>query len=65
MDKLDLSLGVIPSMSVIIVRNAVPIFENGHGWSDDEGDIPATLDTTYSIASATNPITAAAIIAEA
>ncbi len=56
---------LIPSMSVIVLQDGVPIFEKAYGWSDDEGDTPATLDTTYSIASVTKPITAAAIIAEA
>lgn len=55
----------IPSMSIIVLRNGEPIFEKAYGWSDDEGDTPATLDTTYSIASVTKPITAAAIILEA
>ncbi|WP_341712141.1 serine hydrolase domain-containing protein [Erythrobacter sp.] len=56
---------LIPSMSVIVLKNGRPIFEKAYGWSDDEGDTPATLDTTYSIASVTKPIAAAAIIAEA
>lgn len=56
---------LIPSMSVIVLQDGTPIFEKAYGWSDDEGDTPATLDTTYSIASVTKPITAAAIIAEA
>ena len=52
-------------MSVIVLRDGEPIFEKAYGWSDDEGDTPATLDTTYSIASVTKPIAAAAIILEA
>jgi len=52
-------------MSVIVLRDGKPIFERAYGWSDDEGVTPATLDTTYSIASVTKPITAAAIILEA
>ena len=56
---------LIPSMSVMVLQNGVPIFEKAYGWSDDEGDTPATLDTTYSIASVTKPITAAAIVLEA
>lgn len=55
----------IPSLSVIVLRDGEPIFEKAYGWSDDEGDTPATLDTTYSIASVTKPITATAIILEA
>ncbi|WP_397505581.1 serine hydrolase domain-containing protein [Qipengyuania sp. R86523] len=55
----------IPSLSVIVLQDGVPIFEKAYGWSDDEGDTPTTLDTTYSIASVTKPITAAAIIIEA
>lgn len=35
------------------------------GWSDDEGETPSSLDTTFSIASVTKPIVATALIAEA
>lgn len=56
---------LIPSLSVMVLRDGVPIFEKAYGWSDDEGETPATLDTTYSIASVTKPIAASAIIAEA
>ncbi|MGB3472917.1 MAG: serine hydrolase domain-containing protein [Erythrobacter sp.] len=56
---------LVPSMSVMVLRDSGPIFEKAYGWSDDEGETATTLDTTYSIASVTKPVAAAAIISEA
>jgi CubicO group peptidase (beta-lactamase class C family) len=55
----------IPSLSVAILRDGELLWEKAYGWSDDEGETAATVDTTYSIASVTKPIVATALIAEA
>ncbi len=55
----------IPSLSVAILRDGKLLWEKAFGWSDDEGETAATVDTTYSIASVTKPIVATAIISEA
>jgi CubicO group peptidase (beta-lactamase class C family) len=55
----------IPALSAAVLRDGELLWEKAYGWSDDEGDVAATVDTTYSIASVTKPIAATAIIAEA
>lgn len=55
----------IPALSVAILRDSELLWEKAYGWSDDEGEIAATAHTTYSIASVTKPIAAAAILSEA
>lgn len=54
----------VPALSAAIVRDGEILWEKAYGWSDDEGEVDATVDTTFSIASVTKPIAAAAIIAE-
>lgn len=53
-----------PSLSAVIVRNGAIVWEGYFGTYDDEGEIPTTADTTYSIASVTKSIAATAILAE-
>ncbi len=55
----------IPALAVAIVRDGAILWEKAYGWSDDEAEVPATTDTTFSIASVTKPIAAVAILAEA
>lgn len=55
----------IPALSVAIVRDGKVLWEKAYGWSDDEGETAATVDTTFSIASVTKPIVATALISEA
>lgn len=55
----------IPALSAVIVRDGRIAWEKAYGTSDDEGDVPATLDTVFWIASVTKPIAATAILAEA
>jgi len=55
----------IPALAVAIVRDGRILWEKAYGWSDDEAEVPATTDTTFSIASVTKPIAAVAILAEA
>ena len=53
-----------PAMSALIVKDGAIAWESYLGWSDDEGDIPTSPQTTYYIASVTKPIAATAIHAE-
>lgn len=55
----------IPALTATIVRDGAILWEKAYGFSDDEGEIPTTLDTTFSIASVTKPIAATAILQEA
>lgn len=55
----------IPALSAVILRDGKIVWEHAYGYSDDEGDVPATPDTTFAIASVTKPIAAAAILREA
>lgn len=53
-----------PSLSAVIVKDGRIAWEGYFGTYDDEGELPTTADTTYSIASVTKPIAATAILAE-
>ena len=55
----------IPALTAIIVADGNVVWEKAYGFSDDEGEIPATTETTFSIASVTKPIAATAILREA
>ncbi len=55
----------IRALTAVIVRDGEIVWEQALGTSDDEGDVPATMDTTFGIASVTKPIAATAILAEA
>jgi CubicO group peptidase (beta-lactamase class C family) len=55
----------IPALAATILRDGEVLWEKAYGWSDDEGEVAATPDTTFSIASVTKPIAAAALLAEA
>ena len=54
-----------PALTVAILKNQRVLWEKAYGFSDDEGEIPTTIDTTFSIASVTKPIAATAILKEA
>ena len=54
----------IPALSAVIVQDGAILWQKAYGFSDDEGEIPATVDTTFSIASVTKPIAATAILRE-
>lgn len=54
----------IPALSAVVIVDGSILFEKAYGFSDDEGEIPATPDTTFSIASVTKPIAATAILRE-
>jgi len=55
----------IPALSAVILRDGEILWEKAYGFSDDEGEVPATPDTTFKIASVTKPIAATAILREA
>lgn len=55
----------IRALTAVIVKDGEIAWEQALGTSDDEGDLPATMDTTFGIASVTKPIAATAILAEA
>ena len=55
----------IPAMTAVILRDGEVVMEFAGGTSDDEGEVPTTIDTTFKIASVTKPLAATAILAEA
>lgn len=55
----------IPALTAAIVRNGAIVWEKAYGFSDDEGEVPTSIETTFSIASVTKPIAATAILREA
>ena len=55
----------IPALTAVIVRDGQVAWSGAYGWSDDEGETPTAMETTFSIASVTKPIAAIAILAEA
>lgn len=55
----------IRALTALIVKDGEILWQQALGTSDDEGEIPATMDTTFSIASVTKPIAATAILREA
>lgn len=55
----------IRALTAVIVKDGDIVWEQALGTSDDEGDVPTTMDTTFGIASVTKPIAATAILAEA
>jgi CubicO group peptidase (beta-lactamase class C family) len=54
--------GDIPSIAVAVVKDGKIIWEEGFGWADRERQVRATVHTAYSLASATKPITATAVM---
>ncbi len=54
----------IPTLTAVVVSDGAILWEKAYGFADDEGEIPATIDTTFSIASVTKPIAATAILRE-
>jgi CubicO group peptidase (beta-lactamase class C family) len=52
-----------PSLAVAVARDGQILWAEGFGYADRERRIPATPDTRYSLASASKPITATAVMA--
>ncbi len=55
----------IRALTAVIVKDGEIVWEQALGTSDDEREVPTTMDTTFGIASVTKPIAATAILAEA
>lgn len=51
-----------PSISYAVIKNKQVLISEALGWSDDEGDVSSTLDTTYFIASVTKPMAGIAFL---
>lgn len=45
-----------PNLSYAVIINNKIVLSEALGWSDDEGEVTSTLDTTYFIASVTKPL---------
>ena len=54
--------GSTPSVTVAVAQHGKIIWEEGFGWADREKKIPATPQTTYSLASVSKPFTATALM---
>ena len=52
----------VPSLAVAVAKGGKIIWEEGFGWADREGRIPANEHTTYSLASISKPITATGLM---
>jgi len=52
----------VPSLAVAVAKGGKIIWEEGFGWADREGRVPATEHTTYSLASISKPITATGLM---
>ena len=52
----------IPSVSIAVARRGRVIWERSFGWADREKQVKASPDTVYSLASATKPMTATALL---
>jgi len=52
----------VPSLAVAVARGGKIIWEEGFGWADRAGRIPATEHTMYSLASISKPITATGLM---
>ncbi|MEZ5330805.1 MAG: serine hydrolase domain-containing protein [Thermoanaerobaculia bacterium] len=55
----------IPALVAVVVEDGAIAWESAWGTADDEGEVPATPDTVFWIASVTKPLAATAILAEA
>src|SRR5215831_20412103 len=52
----------LPSIAVAVSRDGKVLWEEGFGWADREGRVPATEHTLYPLASISKPITATALM---
>lgn len=55
--------GTVPSLAIAIAKDGKIVYEHAFGYADMQAHIPATTHTAYSLASATKPITATALLA--
>ncbi|HEX9166603.1 MAG TPA: serine hydrolase domain-containing protein, partial [Gemmatimonadales bacterium] len=52
----------IPSIAVAVAKGGRVLWQEGFGWADREGRVPATEHTMYSLASISKPITATGLM---
>jgi CubicO group peptidase (beta-lactamase class C family) len=52
----------IPSIAVAVSKGGKVLWQEGFGWADREGRVPATEHTMYSLASISKPITATGLM---
>ena len=52
----------VPSVAIAVAKDGKIIWEQGFGLANKEKQIPATADTTYSLASISKPLTGAALM---
>ncbi len=52
----------VPAMSVAVAKDGKIVWAEGFGWADLENRIPATVDTTYSLASISKTFTAVGLM---
>lgn len=57
-----LQQGPIAGLSIAVVERGTPILARGYGFADLEAGLPATLDTSYPIASVSKHFTAALVL---
>jgi CubicO group peptidase (beta-lactamase class C family) len=58
-----LKKGTVPSLTIAIAKDGKIVYEHAFGYADKEAHVLATTHTAYSLASATKPITATALMA--
>jgi len=51
-----------PGGAVAVVKDRRLVYARGYGWADREGEVAATPETLFRVASVSKPITAAAIL---
>ncbi len=52
----------IPAMSVAVVEDQELVWAEGFGYADLRGEVPATADTSYHLASVTKPVAATVLM---
>lgn len=54
--------GIVPSLAIAVAKDGKIVYEHAFGHADVGAHVPATTHTAYSLASATKPITATALM---
>jgi CubicO group peptidase (beta-lactamase class C family) len=57
-----LQRGPVAGLSIAVVENGKAVLEKGYGYADQEAGVPATLETSYPIASVSKHFTAGLIL---
>ncbi|MDA1312175.1 MAG: serine hydrolase [Acidobacteria bacterium] len=58
----EIATGTVPSLSLAVAQNGKIVWEEAFGLADVENNVPATVQTKYSLASISKPITATALM---